>query len=254
MQERGLRGRTTWQAALPGLLAVALVIAGCGVLDAPPPRPTPRPAAFNLFVNPGFEDGSQPWLSFQPADSPPFSVSDAAAHSGAQSAHLVLEGDTNFAETRAAGATQEVKTSGFPEFVSGYYRVDSWDPQARLQYLEFVVRVSGADLLPESPTHDVRFLIAGAPTDPTTTPDVHLIFLSRAAPVIGKWTYFAYPIKRAFESRFDRAPARWDSLQVSFEARYDGWNGSAPAKAADVYFDDLYVGFQAGNPNRPDGP
>jgi hypothetical protein len=224
------------------------------LFEAPPPAPTPRPSAANLFINPGFEDGSQPWISPQQADWSPFSVSDSKAHDGTHSMRAQLEGDPNLAAKRSAGGSQEVRTGDFPEFVSGFYRVDSWQPRARFQYVEFVVRVRGGDFDDDVPTHEVRFLIGGTASDPPGAPGISLIYLSRGAPALGRWTYFSYPVKRAFESRFGEAPTHWDGMEVSFDVRYDGLTATEPYPAADVYFDDLYIGVQAGNPNRPPEP
>lgn len=226
---------------------------GCGLLDAPPPLPTPPPSDANLLANPGFEDGGQGWIAPQQAAWTPFTIVDGPAHGGGYAMRVQLPGDPS-TPSHTAGGVQALDTHVFPEFLSGFYRVDSWRPNAALQYLQFVVRVAGGDMGVESPTYEVRFLVAGAERDTPTTRDAHLIFISRAAPVIGRWTYFSYPVRRAFELRFSRAPLVWDSIQVSLEVRYDGITADAAFEAADVYFDDLYVGYQFQNPNRPDDP
>jgi len=245
----------TWQAVLFGfaLLVPILAGSGCGLLDAPPPLATPSPPEGNLLSNPGFEDGDQGWLAPQQAAWTSFTVVDGTAHGGSRSMRLRLPGDPS-ARSHTAGGMQALDTRVFPDFLSGFYRVDSWRPNAGQQYLQFVVRVIGGDLGDGAPTHEVRFVIAGAERDMPATRDAHLFFISRAAPAIGRWTYFSYPIGHAFESRFGKVPLRWDGIQLSFEVRYDNLTVDAPFEAADVYFDDLYMGYQFQNPNRPADP
>ena len=66
-----------------------------------------------------------------------------------------------------------------------------------------------------------------------------------------KWTYFSYPVKRAFEREWGKAPTRWDSIQFFVETRYDGKTTDQGETLADVYIDDVYLGPQISNPNRP---
>jgi hypothetical protein len=245
----------TWQAVLFGfvLLAFAAAGAGCGLLDAPPPLPTPPPAEGNLLANPGFEDGDQGWLAPQQAGSTPFSVSEDEAHEGSRSMRLQLTGRPS-ASSGSAGGVQAVDTTVFPGFVSGFYRVDSWQPDSGQQYLQFAVRVLGSDLDGNVPAHELRFVIGGNERDAPAPRDANAVFISRAAPVVGRWTYFAYPVGSALESRFGRVPLRWDGIQLSLEVRYDNSTADVPFEAADVYFDDLFMGYQFQNPNRPADP
>jgi hypothetical protein len=73
---------------------------------------------------------------------------------------------------------------------------------------------------------------------------VRYVFLSRDAPVVGEWTYFAYPLREAFIAEGFALPSGFSSLDFMLEIR-------SSADDAHAYFDDLYMGTQAGNPNRP---
>ena len=237
-----------------GFVLLALMAgAGCGLLDAPPPLATPSPPEGNLLTNPGFEDGDQGWLAPQQSAWTSFTVVDRTAHGGSRAMRLQLPGDPSTA-SHTAGGVQALDTRVFPDFLSGFYRVDSWRPNTGKQYLQFAVRVVGGDLGDDAPSHELRFVIAGTERDAPATRDPHLFFISRGEPVISRWTYFSYPVGHAFESRFGKLPLRWDSIQVSLEVRYDGITADASFEAADVYFDDLYMGYQFQNPNRPNDP
>ncbi len=132
-------------------------------------------------------------------------------------------------------------TPEFPEFLSGFYRVDAWPGDGA--YLRFTVYApTGAfEAAPE-----IWFIIAGSAPAPSETSLAPTVFLSRAAPVIGEWTYFAYPLRQAFLDNVAAIPATWASIQVSVELR-----SGADGAEATAYFDDIYLGTQIGNPNRP---
>jgi hypothetical protein len=140
----------------------------------------------------------------------------------------------------------------FPEYVSGFYRVDEWERGAPFQYLQFVVIVRGGDFGDSFPVHEVRFPLAGIDHDPFVLSNARFLYLSRAQPQMGQWVYFGYPVGKAFEKLLGHRPATWDSVELFIEARFDGRaEADGPAKAV-VYYDDLYAGPQLGDPNRPD--
>ncbi len=226
MRARGLR---LWAGTICLSAATAVVIVGCGALDESPPTRTPAPSPTNLLVDPGFERGIG-WTA------PSLLLDTENAHSGKRSVRLSVSGPLGSAD----GAMQSVITAEFPEFLSGFYRVDTWPGSDA--YLQFTVYApSGAfEAAPE-----IRFIIAGSDSapDPSLAPAV---FLSRAAPVTGEWTYFAYPLRQAFLDKVAAIPATWASVDVSLEVRSGGDSAEATA-----YFDDIYLGKQIGNPNRP---
>ncbi|MBI2723830.1 MAG: hypothetical protein HYX50_02085 [Chloroflexi bacterium] len=235
------------------LLGPAVLLAACGILKAPPPLPTATPSASIGITNASFEQTQAPWTATAGTAPNGFSISDAAAHSGARSARLTLAGGTT---SEAAGVTQPVVNPKFPEFVSGFYRVDDWRPgdPAGLMYLQFSIVVRGGDFGDNLPQHELRVLIAGAPREPQPDPAVRYTFLDRGAPQSKRWVYFSYPVTEAFLFRFGKAPSRWDAIELRLEVRSDPPERGGTTGAASVYFDDLYVGDQRDNPNRPPDP
>ena len=235
------------------LLVVAAT--GCGLVEESDPRPRATPAAddANLFENGGFENGEAPWRWLDTHEQwRRFAISDEEAHSGAYSVKLDVAGSEGEEGSRITGTIQTVETDAFPEFLSGYYRVQEWRPEASFQYLQFVVVVRGGDFGDDLDLHEVRFPIAGIDHEPFRPANAWFVFLRRGQPSLREWTYFGYPIRRAFEVRWGRAPTTWDGLEFFFEARYDGKTAEQAATSASVYFDDLYLGPQMSNPNRPD--
>jgi hypothetical protein len=220
-------------AKLVAPIASASLLLGCGAFEESPPTPTPAPSASNLLADPGFEGLAPAWVVFPPAGA--HEIVTGSAHGGASSIALKLSPAIG-----ALAASQPLNPPAFPEFLSGYYRVEESDDSA---FLQFVVKAAGG--APEE-VREVRFVIAGTATEPEPSPQARYVFLSRDAPTVGEWTYFAYPISEAFEARTGVVPQAWTSIDISLEARLlDGGDG------ATVYFDDLYVGPQRGNPNRP---
>ena len=232
-------------------LALAPLVAACGLFDELPPVPTPTPTAANIIQNPGFESGSDPWRALDQPTWRPYGISDSVARSGTHSLELSLRGEAGELNTRITGAMQPVAAPLFPEYVSGFYRVDDWEPAATFQYMQFVVVVRGADFGDGAPVHEVRFPIAGIEREPFTLSNARFLFLSRNPPVKGQWTYFGYPVKQAFQTRLGKVPERWDSIELFFEVRYDGKAAEQGVTSAHVYYDDLYAGPQIDNPNRP---
>lgn len=226
--------RTAWRLATVAI-AATLLIAGCGLLEESPPVATPTPAISNILIDPGFETSDPPaWRSL---NNSPLVSSTELARSGERSAALASDGADSV-------AVQTVSVSEMPEFLSGYYRVEEW-PDSADAYLQFTVRAAGAGV---EPVRALRFLIAGAAEEPEPpAPEVRFVFLSRDRPVVGEWTYFAYPVREAFVTRALAVPTGFSAIDITVEARSSG-GGGEPITA---YFDDLYLGPQAGNPNRP---
>ena len=223
-------GPRLWISA--SVITLSALMLGCGAFDDSPPLPTPTPSAANLLVDAGFEGLAPAWTVFPPANA--HEISTATAHGGASS--LALHAT---AAVPALAASQGLNPSAFPEFISGYYRVDD-DPDGAV--LQFVVKATGG--APDE-VREVRFVIAGADTEPEQSPTARYVFLSRDRPSIGEWMYFGYPIALAFEGRTGSIPQPWTSIDVTLEVRTTGDDDVT------VYYDDMYVGTQVANPNRP---
>ena len=88
------------------------------------------------------------------------------------------------------------------------------------------------------------------PEDPFRLSNARYVYLNRDDPAVGEWTYFSYPVLDAVRKALGWDPVGWDYIETFFEARYDAKTLGTVADA-DVYYDDLYLGPQAFNPNRP---
>ncbi len=228
---------------------------------------TPLEGQANLFHNPSFEEGGDPWCSLHPGEEVSFEVSQDFAHSGESSAHLQMRVPAE----EEGGAkvfylVQEVKPEEFPELMSGYYRVENWIKGTPKQYLQFVVIAcreverdgalvhcgAGATNLPGEYSHQIRFPLAGISEEPFQINNAFFVFIGKEEPVTGEWVYFERNIKQDFEELWGAVPEGYEFLRILFEVRYDDKQaGSVPAEA-DVYYDDLYMGPASENPNQPD--
>jgi len=235
------------------LAPLTVLSAACSVLEeaASPPTATPGVVA-NVLVNGGFEGGEGPWTFREQAEWFGFEIARAPVRSGEGSLHLALRDDGGAATVHIAGAVQEVNPREFPEFVSGYYRVEDWQPHdVAFQYVQFVVIVYGGGDRDDDFDLQIRFPLAGAAREPFLIANAKWVFLSRGPPPTGEWVYFGYPLRQAFIDRWGKAPAVWDRIELFLEVRYDGKKAGDAGMSADVYFDDVYLGTQLGNPNRP---
>jgi hypothetical protein len=215
----------------PGLACLALA---CGAFEESPAPPTPTPSGANLLADPGFEGLAPAWVIFPPAGA--HEIAPGQAHGGDSSLALHLSPAVG-----ALSASQAVNPAAFPEFLSGFYRVEG--PSADDVLLQFVVKAGGGA---PGEVREMRFVIAGAASDPEQATEARYVFLSRDNPAEDEWTYFAYPVAAAFQAHTGAIPQAWSSVDVSLGARALSGND-----AATVYFDDVYLGTQAGNPNRP---
>ncbi len=227
-----------------GLLIVAsiifpLALSACGLKGELAPILTATPSAASMLQNGGFESGDAPWQV-----EPPAAVSAARAHAGDNALSIELSSSS----PPTFGASQRLTQPAIPEFVSGFFRVDNWNPASAPLHLEFFVGLRGGGFADGSDEHVLHFSIAGNWHPGGTEPENGVVFLSRDPPNTGAWTYFAYPVAQAFEARFGKAqdPVREVSVGVELAAQLP-----APNTHALAYFDDLYAGPQAANPNRP---
>jgi len=203
----------------------------------------------NLLANPGFENGEDPWFSMKTSGwGEPFEVSDAVAHSGQYSAYVSLHPPSEPAQHEVLGAVQSLRPSSFPEFLSGFYRVENWKKGTEFQYLQFVVIA----ILPgDAGNIQIRYLLAGTASDPFRIDNAKFIYLSKEEPRVGEWVYFERSIADDFRQQWGQAPDEVQELRVFFEARYDTPTATQPDVGGDVYYDDLYIGSKAEAPANP---
>lgn len=218
--------------------------AGCANALETPVAPRQQ----NLFLNPGFEQGRDPWFSLETAAwGSAFRASDAAARSGSSSALLELRSDDAEAgQVRVYGVVYEMSPEAFPELLSGYYCVDRWEQGTPRQYLQFVVIALDAANIPaevaSATNHQVRYILAGVDSQPTFISNARYVMITRSEPKLGEWVRFERNVREDFEALWGDAPEGYVGLRILFEVRWDDRLPSDGLSAADVYYDDLYFG------------
>ena len=216
-----------WGWAAGAACAYGLLLAACGLVREEDVFATPTPTPQNALVNGGFEDGLPPWLGL-----PLPEATEERAHSGARSLRLLTD------VASAAGASQAILTAEFPQYLSGFFWVEDWPEDRAEAYIAAVVTVHG-DGVPDDRL--VFVLGAGARGAPDVPPE-EAVFLDRNAPSQGAWTYFAYPLWEAWVAKRGQVPVTWTSVDITLVIVGAGQR---------TYFDDIYMGPQLGNPNRP---
>jgi hypothetical protein len=216
----------------------------------------------NVFANGGFEEGEEPWHS---KDTPnwgePFSVSDAQTHGGEGAALLNLRADPEL-DILVVGVVQDVAPEKFPEIVSGYYYVENWEKSTDIQYLQFAIIVDQATNQPEIASnnatpitnHQMRFFLTSNTPDDLTVQisNAKYVVIDSEEPATGRWVYFERNLCDDFQTNWGDVPEGFAKLSFFFEARYEARPADSGPTSADVYYDDLYLGPAAGNPNRPE--
>ena len=249
----------TLASAAVGLLLAAL---GCGGLFGAGPV---APPGFhgNLLENPGFEAGEAGWT--YPLDSPywgKFEVVESPVHGGRRAAHLRLRAgpEDRSNATWILGVMQEPSPERFPDVLGGHYRVETWEKGADVTdlYLQAVAivwtRDSGRVVDPQNPAanqgllnYQLRFYLAGISEPPFLLSNAKVSFVAKGGPELGRWTYFEIPLRQEFERQWGSVPVGYDRIRVLFEAR---WDNRPPGSRieADVYFDDLFLGYVDATP------
>lgn len=221
-------------------------------------RTTPLPTG-NLLPNPSFEEGRNPWFS-KASWGTSFAVDDRQAHSGRGSALLELRSQQTLNEpVRVYGVVQEVTPEEFPEQLSGYYYVERWEKGTPKQYLQFVVIVDRAENIPKevaeegAMNHQIRYILAGVEGPPTNITNARYVMVTRSEPKVGEWVYFERNIRDDFQQLWGDIPRGYDKLALFFEVRWDDRLPQHGFSAADIYYDDLYLGPAGQKPEGPTG-
>lgn len=236
------------RAVLP--LAAAVLLAACSGDNDAEVSATPggtvsgtQSAGGNLFANPGFEEGADPWITLHPEEGVGFTVSQDYAHSGTSSALLRMRDPAEAEKGKVYYLVQELSPREFPETVRGYYRVENWVKNTPRQYLQFVVIAFNADNFPaDVSNYQLRYLLAGTDSAPFQISNAFFVFLGRDDPVQGEWVPFEANIRDDFQRLWGKVPEGFDKLRLLFEVRWDGKVAGDGVAEADVYYDDLYIG------------
>jgi len=195
----------------------------------------------NLLINPGFEGGSEPWITLAPESG--FEVTQDQAYSGTSSARLRMRDVIEAEGAKVYYLVQEINPATFPEVIRGFYRVENWNKGTVRQYLQFVVIAIGPKNLPaDSPNYQLRYPLAGIDSPPFDIGNAFFVFLSREEPKEGEWVPFEANIKEDFQRLWKAVPCGYEKLRLLFEVRWDGKVAGDGAPEGDVYYDDLYTG------------
>lgn len=196
----------------------------------------------NLFVNPGFEEGAEPWFTL--VEEAGFTIVDTHANSGEHSAVLRMDDPPEATGGKVYYLVQEIAPEEFPEVVEGLYRVENWQRGTSLQYVQFVVIAMEPQNfnLTFASNYQIRYILSGIDAPPFEIGNAHFVFLDRDDPPTGEWVPFSANVREDFERLWNAVPEDFEKLRILFEVRWDGKSSGSGAPRADVYYDDLYIG------------
>jgi hypothetical protein len=215
----------------------------------------------NQLRNPGFEAGTQDWGKGDRRNSAGFEIVREPVHSGRLAAHLVASWQPGSHERPVVvrSATQEISPPLFPDRIAGWYRVDRWEyasDEGALQ-LQIIVAAAGdprtreivksnnpddLEIHPKLDNFQLRYQLAGPTEEPEDGGNVKNRVIGEGPPELGSWLRFDLPVKSDFEERWGSVPANYRQLRIMFAVRWDD-KAEGAALHADVYYDDLFFGF-----------
>jgi hypothetical protein len=259
MAGAGLGGRR------PGFVSLLVLVLACSESSAPP-APVPEGAgqalaatplvvlAGNQLANPGFEAGSQGWLKTSG-----FEIVTDKTHSGRAAARIGLSWQPGQPEqaVRVMGPSQEISPTRFPDLLAGWYRVDRWENASEQTDLTLevalivvgdprtrsIVTPEDPDRYPKLDNYQLRYQLAGSPESPIVTVNGRAKLIGTSSPELSRWVRFELPVKTDFQELWGTLPAGYDHLHIYFDARFDDKEAGAAVRA-EVFFDDLFFGFE----------
>ena len=248
-------------------LTLSLIALACGEVatpEAPAAQwrvPTPLLVG-NQLRNPGFEAGTQGWGGIERDDSAAFEVVGAPVHSGRGAAHLVASWRPGSRERPVSvrSATQEISPPRFPDRIAGWYRVDRWEDASDEGALQLQIIVSaigdprtreivkshdpdGPEVHPKLENFQLRYQLAGPTEAPEDGGNIKNRVIGSGPPNLESWLRFDLPVKSDFGQRWGSVPANYRQLRIMFAVRWDD-KAEGAALHADVYYDDLFFGFE----------
>jgi hypothetical protein len=223
--------------------------------------PTPLLAG-NQLRNPDFEAGTQSWGRIERSKSVGFEVVSEPVRSGHGAAHLVASWQPGRPERPVSlrSATQEISPPRFPDRIAGWYRVDRWEEASDPGALQLQIIVSAIgdprtreivqsddpddpEVHPELDNFQLRYQLAGPTEAPEDGGNVRHRVIGKGPPDLGSWLRFDLPVKSDFGERWGSVPANYRELRIMFAVRWDD-KAEGAALHADVYYDDLFFGFE----------
>lgn len=275
------RGRQPTRARIA--LAFALAVSACGEAAQPEAgaaakrlaaswsAPTPLLVG-NWLRNPGFEAGTASWEGLGRAQSAGFEIASEPVRSGGAAAFLLAIWEPGAHERPVSfrTASQEISPPRFPDRVAGWYRVERWEdaPEPGVLQLQVIVSAIGdprsreiiasqypdvGDLPAALNSLQVRYQLAGVAEALEGGGNVKQIAVGTGAPPLATWVRFEQRVKDDFARLWGTVPRDFDQLRVMFGVRWDDKPDGA-ALRADVYYDDLFFGFDDLPSRRGDPP
>jgi hypothetical protein len=259
-------------------LTLSLIALACGDAATPDPPdqaattqreapaaqwrvPTPLLVG-NQLRNPGFETGSKDWgRKSDRGMSAGFEVVSEPVHSGRGAAHLVASWLPGSRERPVSvkSATHEISPPRFPDRVAGWYRVNRWEDESVEGALQLQIIVTAVgdprtreivksnnpddpEVHPKLDNLQLRYQLAGPTEEPEDGGNVKHRVVGEGPPDLGSWLRFDLPVKSDFEQHWGSVPANYRLLRIMFAVRWDD-KAEGAALHADVYYDDLFFGF-----------
>lgn len=201
------------------------------------------PRRGNLFRNPSFEEGREPWTwRSESASWNNFEISSERAHSGGHSAHVRLENQPGRPLARIWGIIQDPKLHRMPEKIGFWYRVENWRKGTRVQFLQLVVMVS-SEFIPASgqQTMQLRYILYGLDEVPYPEQPLNARFLVRSPEraAEGEWIHFETNLREDFLRTWGQVPDHFQKVEFIIEARYDDHPPEGVSVSGDIYWDDF---------------
>ncbi len=259
-------------------LTLSLIALACGEAATPEPPeqaaaarseapaaqwrvPTPLLVG-NQLRNPGFEADTHGWGGIEQGNSIGFEVVSEPVHSGHGAAHLVASWRPGNPERPVSvrSASQEISPPRFPDRIAGWYRVDRWEDgsdRGALQLQILVVAIGDPrtreivqsddpddpEVHPKLDNFQLRYQLAGPTEAPEDGGNIRNRVIGKGPPDLGSWLRFDLPVKSDFQQLWGSVPANYRQLRIMFAVRWDDKEEGA-ALHADVYYDDLFFGFE----------
>jgi hypothetical protein len=258
-------------------LTLSLIALACGEAATPEPADqatadrSEAPAAQsrvpapllvgNQLRNPGFESGKEGWGKIGKRESARFVVVSEPTHSGNGAAYLLASWQSGKPgrPVSVLSASQEISPPRFPDRIAGWYRVDRWEDtpdRGALQLQILVVAIGdprtreivelgdpdGPEVYPNLGNFQLRYQLAGPTEAPDDGGNIKTRVIGKGPPDLGSWLRFDLPVKSDFRQSWGSAPENFRYLRIMFAVRWDD-KAEGAALHADVYYDDLFFGF-----------
>jgi len=203
----------------------------------------------NFLLNPSFELGFEPWYAMLSPNWGPFHLVDSPVRTGSRAACVRLR-PREGKPVCVHGIVQDLAPSEFPRRLAGWYFVTNWEQGWAKQYIQVAVLVSPTDaqrrILPpelrQMPTLQMRYVLAGVDHAPIRISNARFVLVSKESPPLGRWVRFERDLVEDFRTYWGIIPVNPQRIRILYEARYDGLSDFSLPIAADVTFDDLYLG------------